>query len=143
MVSGPQILDLPDGDDCDSSLIRELLRRTVGGGMPASGEHGATKALMLAVLEDGLRAFLDRNKRVRAEAERWMMSRRQNWVFSFPTVCWTLGLDPDAVREAAHRMREKNLSPRRAIGRNRRNVRHVSRIAPGTKRGPQGGRGSE
>jgi hypothetical protein len=132
-MRAPQANDRFDEDDADSAFIAELLRRRVGGGFPATSEHTGVKALMLAILEDGLRAFLDRKERVREEAERWMTSRREGWVFSFVTVCQSLGLDPDAVRRAAHRMRQKDLSPRRAIGRNRGNVRQFSRIGGGRR----------
>ena len=128
-MKGPQIPDGLEADDAEAGLVRELLRGTIGGGTPSTSEHTGTKALMLAVLEDGLRAFLDPEKGVRDEAERWMRSRREIWVFSFVTVCTTLGLEPDAVRSAAYRMRQNNLSPRHAIGRNRQNVRHFARLS--------------
>jgi hypothetical protein len=128
-MRGPQFIDGSEADDSESILFHELLRSPIGGGNPITSEHTGTKALMLAVLEDALRAFLDQDKRVSEESERWMASRRDTWVFSFTTVCQTLGLDPDAVRRAAHRMRKHNISARQAIGRNRPNARRYARLS--------------
>ena len=117
-----------DSEPGDAGLIKELLGGRIGGGEPCTSEYIGTRALMVAVLEDGLRCFLASNKGAREEAELWMARRRDNWPFSFTTVCHTLGLDPVAVRRAAYAMREKNLSPRRALGRSRPNARRHHRI---------------
>jgi hypothetical protein len=127
-----------DADDGDSQLISELLRSSLGGGEPTTSEHTGTKALMLAILEDGLRALLDSDQRVSEEAARWMSSRRDAWVFSFATVCQTLGLDPDAVRLAARRMKDANVSARQLIGRNRPNARRFGRVSVGRRSGSKG-----
>jgi hypothetical protein len=131
----PRIGGGHDPDDGDAQLISELLRSSVGGGESTTSEHTGTKALMLAILEDGLRALLDSNLRVSEEAARWMSSRRDAWVFSFATVCQTLGLDPDAVRAAARRMKESNASARQLIGRNRPNSRRFGRVRLGQRSG--------
>lgn len=131
----PQSMGAFEADDGDSNLISELLRSSIGGGTSTTSDHTGTKALMLAILEDGLRALLDTNQRVSEEAARWMSSRRDTWVFSFATVCQTLGLDPDAVRVAAQRMKDGNLTARQVIGRNRPNSRRGGRMSMGRRSG--------
>ena len=107
----------------------DLLRlASLGGGEPRSSQYTGTKALMLAVLEDGIRSYLSSAVRIRAEAEYWVASVRSRSPFSFPVVCETLGLEADAVRNALRRMRERNITPRRAINRSRPNVRRTGRI---------------
>ncbi len=102
---------------------------SVGGGEPRTGQYTGTKALMLAILEDGIRSYLSPVARVRGEAEYWVSAPRQRSPFSFNVVCETLGLEPAAVRFALKRLRARNVSPRQAIGRNRPNVRRTGRIA--------------
>lgn len=67
----------------------------------AAGE----KALMLAVLEDGIRCFQEhlKNPRVRPrllarQAEKWIRSSDWDWPFSFNNVCESLSLNPDCLR---------------------------------------------
>jgi len=79
-------------------------------------------------LEDGIRSYLSRVASVRAEAEFWINCRRRNFPFAFNVICDTLGLEVDAVVTAIRRMREQNVSPRRAIRRSRPNVRRTGRI---------------
>ncbi|OFV87478.1 MAG: hypothetical protein A3J75_03475 [Acidobacteria bacterium RBG_16_68_9] len=83
---------------------------------------------MLAILEDGIRSYLSPVSRIRTEAEYWVNSIRHRSPFAFNVVCETLGLEPDAVRAALQRMRERKVSPRRALGRNRPNVRRTGRL---------------
>jgi hypothetical protein len=63
------------------------------------------KALMLAVLEDGIRCFQEhlKNPRVRPrllarQAEKWIRSADWDWPFSFNNVCDSLALNPDCLR---------------------------------------------
>jgi hypothetical protein len=84
-------------------------------------------ALMLAVLEDGIRSYLSPIERTRMEAEAWIESKRQDLLFSFHVVCQTLGLEPNAVRRALRRLRIKDASPRTTLGRSRPNVRRSAR----------------
>ena len=112
-----------------NELDLDLLRLTsLGGGEPKSTHFTGTKALMLAILEDGIRSYLSSVARVRSEAEYWVQSGRNRSPFSFPVVCETLGLEPGAVQIALDRLRAKNVSPRRALGRSRPNVRRSGRI---------------
>jgi len=96
----------------------------LSGGEPRRDECTGVRALMLAVLEDGIRSFLSPMKRVRAEAERWVY-RQQRSLFSFVVVCETLGLEPGAVRRALERLRQRNTQ---VIRRSRPNVRRAGRM---------------
>jgi len=111
--------------EVDTDLLRLA---ALGGGESRSGQYTGTKALMLAILEDGIRSYLSPITRIRTEAEYWVTSTRQRSPFSFNVVCEILGLEPDAVRAALQRMRERNVSPRRALGRSRPNVRRTGRL---------------
>jgi hypothetical protein len=115
------------GDSAD--LFDRIRYGALGGGASRAGSYPTgLRALMLAVLEDGVRCFLSRDRQVHAEAELWMTTQRQNWPFCFTAVCHTLGLNPDAVHAAARRLREREASPRRVFGRTRPNVRRRGRI---------------
>lgn len=100
----------------------------VGGGEARSAPYTGTKALMLAVLEDAIRAYLSREPRARMEAEQWVLSRQRRSVFSFAVVCETLGLEPKAVRGALRRLRAQDVSPDH-IPRSRPNARRRTGIA--------------
>jgi hypothetical protein len=72
------------------------------------------KALMLAVLEDGIRCFQEhlRNPRLNPrllseQAEEWIRAEDWDWPFSFNNVCDTLGLDPAALRAALLRWKAR------------------------------------
>lgn len=75
----------------------------------ATGE----RALMLAVLEDGIRCFREhlKNPRVRPrllarQAERWIRSTDWEWPFSFNNVCESLDLNPECLRTSLLRAAE-------------------------------------
>jgi hypothetical protein len=111
-----------------ASVIDEVRRRgRIGGGGSAGGVPTGIRALMLAVLEDGIRAYLYSTNAVRDEAEFWVRSRRQSGPFSFVTVCSTLGLEPSAVRRALLRMRGSAPS-HGTNARSRPNSRRAGRI---------------
>ena len=101
---------------------------SLAGGEARSAQFTGTKALMLAILEDGIRNYLSTVTRHRNEAEHWVTTAKQRSPFSFTVVCETLGLEPDAVRVALNRMREQRVSPRQAIRRSRPNVRRTSSL---------------
>lgn len=68
---------------------------------PASGE----RRLLLAVLEDGIRTLLKnarathgRGFNLRREAVTWLDSDDRSDVFSFESICETLGIDADRLR---------------------------------------------
>jgi len=74
------------------------------------------KQLLLAVLEDGINTFRDnvlaqgeKNKRLFREAEEWITEIDGDWIFSFETVCETLGINAEYVRWGLLRWKEKKL----------------------------------
>jgi len=92
------------------------------------GVQTGIKALMQAVLEDGMRSYLARDERLRTEAEWWIASSSRRSPFAFAIVCETLSLEPGAVRIALRRLRAKNLPARQAVGRTRPNARRPARL---------------
>ncbi len=75
----------------------DLLR----GHSPYEGE----KRLMLAVLEDAISCFQKyagatkgRRQRLFKEAEEWLLEQDSQWGFSFETICATLDLNPQFLR---------------------------------------------
>jgi hypothetical protein len=114
-----------DLDDDDLNLMRF---HPVTGGEPRSGQLTGTKALMLAVLEDGIRSYLGGSKIISQDAEYWIYSHRRQSPFSFVVVCEMLGLDPDAVRKTLKRMKSEKVPPRKALPRARHNVRIPGRV---------------
>jgi hypothetical protein len=116
------------GFDIELDELQQLRSAPVRGGESRTGQLTGTKALMLAVLEDGIRCYLGRPSLAESEADWWIHSNRRRSPFSFVVICETLGLDPGAVREAARRMKSANLSPRRAMPRTLSNVRVPGRV---------------
>jgi hypothetical protein len=108
--------------------LNMLLLQPVTGGEPRSGQLTGTRALMLAVLEDGIRSYLGGSRVIAHEAEFWIYSHRRHSPFSFVVVCEMLGLDADAVRKTLRRMKSENVSPRKALPRARHNVRIPGRV---------------
>jgi hypothetical protein len=102
--------------------------QSVTGGESRTGQLTGTKALMQAVLEDGIRSFLSSSRLLAGEAEFWIYSRRRQSPFCFTVVCETLGLNPDAVRKMLRRMKSQNIPPRKARPRTRHNVRIPGRV---------------
>ena len=91
------------------------------------GPWVGTKALMLAVLENGIRSFLGRSRTLANEAERWIYNYGRQSPFAFTVVCETLRLDPGAVRKRLWQMKTGTAS-RKAISRSRHNVRIPGRV---------------
>jgi hypothetical protein len=100
----------------------------VTGGEPRSGQLTGTKALMLAVFEDGIRSYLSGSRIIAQDAEYWIYTHRRQSPFSFVVVCEILGLDPDAVRKTLKRMKDERIPPRKAFPRSRHNVRIPGRV---------------
>lgn len=96
-------------DDVD--LLRQVTSLGSLGGEPLQNEYTGTKALMVAVLENGLRTCCGPAGQLRTEAEDWVRSNRRS-AFSFTVICETLALEPDAVRRALRRLQTEPL-PRR------------------------------
>jgi len=78
------------------------------GRMPFSG----TKALLFAVLDDGIRCYFSPNPRVRRDAEHWIDDPRARGPFAFRSICELFLLDPDAVRASLDRLRADSQRPR-------------------------------
>jgi hypothetical protein len=112
------------GDDDDLDILRLA---TVSGGESRSSQFTGTKALMLAVLEDAVRAYLGSSRLLAQEAECWIRSARRESPFAFVVVCETLGLDPTAVGKTLQHMKSQNI-PQRALPRSRHNVRVPGRV---------------
>jgi hypothetical protein len=71
------------------------------------------RRLMVAVLEDALHCFQKyvdaedaKHRQMFLDAESWIMADNPTWFFSFESVCDTLDLDPDYVREGLMRWRD-------------------------------------
>jgi hypothetical protein len=89
---------------------------------------------MLAVLEDAMRCYQtygnSRNRsqrRLFLEAEGWLMDRKGDGPFAFETVCETLGIDPNCLREGLRRWRIQQLDGL--------NPRRLARRSPVTRAG--------
>ena len=79
------------------------------------------KALMLAVLEDGIRCFQghltnerSNPKLLAKQAEEWIEAEDWDWPFSFNNVCEHLCIDPDALRASLVAWRTVNRPTGRA-----------------------------
>lgn len=115
-------------DDAIEYELDTIRLAPVAGGEPRNGQYTGTKALMLAVLENGFRCYFSPKTRIRAEAERWVASPQGRSPFSFTVVCETLGLEPQAVRTALHRLRRAHTPTQAPIKRSRPNVHRFGRI---------------
>jgi len=98
--------------DDDDDIVRRAVG--LGGGEPRWCEHTGTKALMVAVLEGGIRDYCGPAGRKSREAEAWVRSNRRG-AFSFMVVCETLGLEPTAVRQTLVRLKEQFTPPPRRL----------------------------
>lgn len=73
------------------------------------------KALMLSVLEDGVRCFQDnifadggKRRALLSEAREWLFTDDFDHVFSFSSICTALGLNPGYIRRGLKRWEEQN-----------------------------------
>lgn len=118
------VLDL-DLLDVEAAVIPfSGLSGAAGRPMPQNG----IRALMQAVLAEGIRSYLGPRGRLQAEAEAWIVSRRRASPFAFPVVCEVLGLEPSAVRAAVRRLRGADETTRPVFKRARLNVRRPGRL---------------
>jgi hypothetical protein len=115
-------------EDLGSGFDADFLGLTgIGGGESSRGPYTGVKALMLAVLDNGITCYMSHVTRIRTEAEVWVDSARTRSPFSFAVVCETLGLEPDAVRAELRRWRAADASPARALTRRRPNASRAGR----------------
>ncbi len=101
----------------------------LGASRPSTPPPSGVKALMLAVLEDGIRCYFSAVPRLRAEADHWIESGRRT-AFSFVVICEILGLEPDAARAALRRLRVVDAKPSMLRKRHRATVRRASVSVP-------------
>ena len=99
------------------------------------------KALMLAVLEDGIRCFQEHLRNPRSnpkllsqEAEAWIRTVDYDWPFSFNNICETLGINPEALRAALLNWKAKRLSEGETRGKPTPTDKKVYRLHLRTKR---------
>jgi|SRR5579862_5114045 len=113
-----------EGDD---DVLRQLFcLGSLASGEPRPMEYVGTKALMLAVLEEGIRNYCGPQGRVRMEAEAWVRSNRRS-AFSFTVICEMLGFEPDAVRSALPRLQRHSKQQLRRVRPNARRTRTAKR----------------
>ena len=84
---------------------------------------GAEKALMYAVLKDGIRSFYKyvgssrrKYRRLSDEAEQWIETDSWDEPFSFRVICDTLGIDPDGLRSRLMEWKRSELVRRELTG---------------------------
>jgi hypothetical protein len=73
--------------------------------LQGQGEKQGEKRLMLAVLAEAVgtfqrhaRATSRRGERLFREVDEWINSMDNSWIYSFESICHTLGLDSDNLR---------------------------------------------
>ncbi len=84
---------------------------------------GAERALMYAVLKDGIRSYYKhvgatrrKYKKLWAEAESWLLEDCWDYPFSFRVICDTLGIGADCLRERLVQWKEAELQRRELTG---------------------------
>jgi len=93
--------------------LREVLPEAIRSGQYyGTASLQSERALMIAVLENGVRYYLQyarardaKGRRKFTEAEKWIRSRDVRMLFAFETICTVLGLDSDSVRRNLRRRR--------------------------------------
>jgi len=120
-------LTQPARIEADDDALDIASLQSVTGGESRSGQLTGTKALMLAVLEDGIRSYLRGAGLAARDADFWIHSQRRHSPFSFVVVCEILGLSPEAVRETLTKMRGATAA-RKIIPRARHNVRIPGKV---------------
>lgn len=84
---------------------------------------GAEKALMYAVLKDGIRSFYKyvgserrKHRRLSDEAEQWILEDNWDDPFSFQVICDTLSIDPRSLRARLVEWKRTEMSRRELTG---------------------------
>jgi hypothetical protein len=90
--------------DADPVVFEQFFKRA---------NRGGEERLMLAVLQDAVDCFQQyafsecpREKQLFNEAERWVLERNSDWLFSFENICETLQLDPGYIRRGLRLWKE-------------------------------------
>ena len=96
-------------------LISRFRYEKVYGVKQQQPDQEALRALMLAVLEDGIACFQGyyfqpsrTNDKLFQEAEEWINSEDEG-VFSFNNICETLGLHPENLRKGLEQWKAKQI----------------------------------
>jgi hypothetical protein len=86
--------------------------------------HTPETRLIAAVLEDAIDCYMKylfaktrRGKRLRNEAEEWIFSPSEDWIFSFENICEMLKLEPDYIRRVLLRYKQERLQTDNGSGR--------------------------
>jgi|SRR5579862_1955445 len=108
----------------DVGFLHQVLGRSDG--ERHGPDYTGTKALMMAILESGIRDYCGTAGRQSAEAQDWLWSNRLG-AFSFAIICETLELEPTTIRQALVRMKEHGAL---RLARSRDNVRKKRPTAP-------------
>ena len=97
----------------DVTLVQEYLqvhRSTIA--------YNPEMRLIAAVLEDAVECYLKhfsaktrRGKRLFGEAEQWIFSRNDDWLFSCDNICEMLKLDPDYIRRVLRDITQERAQP--------------------------------
>jgi len=84
---------------------------------------GAEKALMYAVLKDGIRCFYKhvgskrrKYRKMSVEAEEWILDDSYDYAFGFRVICDMLGIDADCLRKRLMAWKETELRRREMTG---------------------------
>ena len=103
--SGGALARMSQGNSGDALLVPEtLLPSQLPSSEDSLGTPAGVRGLMLAILEDAVYCLADTSNRCakrRREArlaETWIRDPREDWVFSFVSICRVLDLDPDTLR---------------------------------------------
>jgi hypothetical protein len=112
----------------DDDALEVLRLDHLAGGEPRTSQLTGTKALMLAVFEDGIRCYLKGRKLIAVEAENWLESGKRYSPFAFVVLCETFGLDPQAVRATVKRIKREHRDIGEILPRVRNNVRVPGRV---------------
>lgn len=114
-------MNISDGNDMNSFTrhifspdpVARFQYEKVHGVKQQQADQEALRALMLAVLEDGIACFQGyyfqpsrTNEKFFREAEEWIWSEDES-VFSFNTICEALGLDPGRLRKGLEQWKAK------------------------------------
>jgi len=105
-MGGPRFFSEGSGYGADLGVLAGRI-----GVDPPRRPFTGIKALMLAVLDNGIMCYLSDQPRLRTEAEHWVTAPRSRSLFSFAVVCEILGLEPDAVRAQLRRWRTSGEAP--------------------------------
>lgn len=138
-LNGIDCLPVIESDDVDANLLHSLIS-----GRCSVSAGGGVKALMVAVLEDGLRCYMSPVMWHRTQAELWMFSQRSASPFAFETLCEALGLDADAVRASMRNLAGSRTLAADSRSRSRPNVRRTTELGrPIRRRRHPAGRGPQ